>query len=183
MNLISALADLLEGQAKCGTTHLISIDGHAGAGKTTLAGELFLAFSLTRQVEVIHLEEIYGGWKDAVGPSLTQALTKLLEDLSNERTSLLPVFNWEFMEFDSPKEISPHDLIIIEGVGSAQEIVRKYATATIWLDVDPTTGLQRVLARDGMGIREQMLDWQVKEDAHFLKDHTRETADFILSAL
>lgn len=183
MNLVAAVEDLLSGPSNCGTTHLIAIDGRAGAGKTTLARELSLALGVTRHVNIIHLDEIYNGWENALGRSLTQTLSQLLDDLSSERVSSLPIFNWKDMAFDSQKEISPCDLMIIEGVGSAQEVVRKFATATIWLDIDPANGLQKVLDRDGMGIRKEMLQWQVREDAHFLSDRTRERADFVLSTL
>ena len=183
MNLVAVVEDLLSGPARCGTSHLIAIDGHAGAGKTTLAQELFLALGVTHGVEIIHLDEVYAGWENGLGKSLTHTLMKLVDDLSSARSSDLPIFNWTDRVFDSVKVISPCELIIIEGVGSAQEIVRKFATATIWLDIDPPIGLQRVLDRDGNSIHEQMLQWQQDEEELFLRDRTREKADFILLAI
>ena len=183
MNLIAALEDLLSGSSSCGTTHLIAIDGRAGAGKTTLAHELFLALSLTRNVTVIHLDEVYAGWEDALGEALTKTFTELLESLKQDQKYSLPIYNWNIMAFDSRREISPCDLIIIEGVGSAQSIVRECASATIWLDIDPALGLQRVLQRDGVEISEQMNQWQLDEAQLFQRDQTQKKADFILSTM
>jgi uridine kinase len=181
MNFIAAIDDLLSAPSRCGSTHIIAIDGRAGAGKTIFAQELMLALNLTRTVDILHLDSVYAGWENGLGTSLTRTLSKLVEDLANERASCLPIFNWSTMAFDSEKVISPCDLIIIEGVGSAQKVVRKLATTTIWLDIDPVIGFQRVVDRDGKEISDQVHQWQYDEDALFSRDHTRESADFILS--
>lgn len=94
-----------------------------------------------------------------------------------------PIYDWAWEQFDSTREIFPCDLIIFEGVGSAQRVVREFATATIWIDIDPQTGLQRVLDRDGTTIEVEMKLWQEREEEHFHADATRENVDFILSTL
>lgn len=183
MNLVKAVEDLLIAPSKCGSTHIIAIDGPAGAGKTTLSKELFLALSIHHKVDVIHLDEIYAGWDLALTQTLTDSLSEILESLSSNKTLTVPVYDWAWEQFDSTREIAPCDLIIIEGVGSAQRVVREFATATIWIDIDPHTGLERVLSRDGEAIKEQMKLWQMREKEHFLSDATRENVDFILSTL
>lgn len=183
MKLVTVIEDLLTEPARCGSTHIIAIDGRAGAGKTTLANELALALSLKRDVTVIHLDEIYAGWELALTETLTKSLSYIVSSLAAERAATVPIFNWHFHEFDSDREISPCDLVIIEGVGSAQRIVREMATASIWIEIDPQTGLERVLNRDGVAIETQMKLWQIREEAHFGMDKTRENADFILSTL
>ncbi len=183
MNLIAVLEDLLREPSRCGTSRVIAIDGRAGAGKTTLAHELFLAFGIERKVEVIHMDEIYSGWEDALGQRLTDTLTALLENISRGAKFQLPIFNWENSSFDSTREVSPVDLLILEGVGSAQSIVREYTSATIWLDVEASIGLRRVLVRDGNSLATQMQQWQLDEDAHFANDKTQQKADFVLSTV
>lgn len=183
MKLVTVIEDLLTEPARCGSTHIIAIDGRAGAGKTTLANELALALSLKRDVTVIHLDEIYAGWELALTETLTKSLSYIVSALAAERTATVPIFDWHFQEFDSEREISPCDLVIIEGVGSAQQIVREVATAAIWIEIDAQTGLERVLNRDGLAIESQMKLWQIREDEHFRTDETRENADFILSTL
>lgn len=181
MNLVAAIEDLLTKPPRCGSTHVIAIDGRAGAGKTTLANELSLALSLHRKVTVIHLDEIYAGWELALSDSLTDSLSQILKSISAGNMATFPIYDWGWEQFDSMREIFPCDLIIFEGVGSAQRVVREVATATIWIDVDPQTGLERVLDRDGEAIADQMSLWQVREEEHFLSDATRENVDFILA--
>lgn len=181
MNLAIALEDLLKEIPKCGTTHIIAIDGMAGAGKTTLAHELFLALSLDHVVNVVHLDEVYDGWADALGQSLRSKLTNLLLALSEGRQFALPIYDWSIGAFASEKVITPSDVLILEGVGSAQAVVRPWSTATIWLDIGAEEGLKRVLDRDGDSIENEMRVWQRKEAEHFFLDHTRESADFILA--
>lgn len=181
MNLVAVVEDLLTRPPRCGSTHIIAIDGRAGAGKTTLANELFLALSLHRKVTVIHLDEIYAGWELALSDALTTSLSQIMKSISAGESVTLPIYDWTWQQFDSTREIFPCDLIIIEGVGSAQRVVRNLATASIWIDIDQQRGLERVLGRDGIAIQDQMHLWQEREERHFLSDATRENADFILS--
>ncbi len=183
IDLTLALEDLLKSSPRCGKTHVIAIDGPAGAGKTTLANELFLSLSLKHRVEIIHLDEMYAGWDLALTEALTNTLSQVLETLSVGDLALYPIYSWTSGRFESERHILPCDVLIIEGVGSAQKLVREFTTATIWLDIDAQVGLSRVLVRDGIQIEEQMKRWQKRESEHFRADATRDNADFILSTI
>ena len=58
------------------TAQIILIDGPAGAGKTT--------FSLKLQNElgcqVVHLDDHYNGWDEALGQDLTNVLLNIVEN-------------------------------------------------------------------------------------------------------
>jgi uridine kinase len=129
------------------------------------------------------MDEIYDGWEAALGESLTARLSGLLEDLSRGALHPLPTYDWSAGAFNSYREIPPSDVLILEGVGSAQRVVREFATATIWLDIDPATGLTRVLERDGNMSEPYMSQWQINEDKHHHREKTRENADFVLSTI
>jgi uridine kinase len=157
---------------------LLAIDGPAGAGKTTLAAKLEVEFSSHSTVRTIHMDELYNGWSDALGQSLTDALQAITAAYLSGVECTIKIFNWHLLKFDREEVITPTDYLILEGVGAAQEIVRKAGATTYWLDIDAETGLKRVLARDGVHIEKEMRQWQIQQSIHFAKDQTRENCEF-----
>ena len=57
---------------------LIAIDGRAGAGKTTLAARFFDELAVDKSVEVIHMDDLYDGWENALNERLTQTLESIV---------------------------------------------------------------------------------------------------------
>lgn len=159
------------------TAQIILIDGPAGAGKTT--------FSLKLQNElgcqVVHLDDHYNGWDEALGQDLTNVLLNIVENFQNGKTSEVPKFNWHLAKFEGTKRIEPAEILIIEGVGAGQSKIRPFATTLYWVDTEPEIGLARVLARDGAEYKERIKLWQIREANHFQVERTREFADFIIS--
>jgi uridine kinase len=157
---------------------LLAIDGPAGAGKTTLAAKLEAEYSVHSTVRTIHMDELYNGWDDALGQSLTDTLQAITTAYLAGVECTIKIFNWHLMKFDREEVITPSDYLILEGVGAAQKIVREAGAITYWLDIDAETGLKRVLARDGAHIEKEMRQWQIQQSIHFAKDQTRENSKF-----
>ena len=157
---------------------LLAIDGPAGAGKTTLAAKLEAEYSVHSSVRTIHMDDLYDGWDDALGQSLTDVLHKITAAHLSGDQCTIKLFNWHVMKFDREEVIAPTDYLILEGVGAAQKVVRDAGAITYWLDIDPENGLQRVLARDGAHIEKEMRQWQIQQSIHFAKDQTRENSEF-----
>ena len=156
---------------------IILIDGPAGSGKTTLS----LHLSAELNCQVVHLDDHYNGWDEALGPDLTAVLLEIVENFVNGRTSVVPTFNWHLAIFEGNKEIAPAQTLIIEGVGSGQSQIRPFATKLYWVETEPEIGLARVLERDGADYEERIKVWQIREANHFQVERTREFADFIIS--
>ena len=161
---------------------LIAIDGRAGAGKTTLAARLFEELSLDKTVEVIHMDDLYNGWEKALDAGLTKTLESIVKSHHNKVVFEIEIFNWQLMSFDSKEEINPVDILILEGVGAGQKVVRDAGATLYWLDIDAEVGIQRVLNRDGNQIAPQMKQWQIAQEIHFMRDKTRENAEHIQSS-
>jgi len=161
---------------------LLAIDGPAGAGKTTLAAKLEAEYSVHSSVRTIHMDDLYDGWDDALGQSLTDVLHKITAAHLSGDQCTIKLFNWHVMKFDREEVIAPRDYLILEGVGAAQKVVRDAGAITYWLDIDEATGLKRVLARDGAHIEREMLQWQIQQSIHFAKDQTRENCEFKLTS-
>ena len=161
---------------------LYAIDGPAGAGKTTFAAKLEAELSLKGTVKVIHMDDLYNGWDNALSNPLSEILDRISTAHLAGREFVIKIFNWHIMAFDREERIAPTDYLIIEGVGAAQQIVRETGAITYWLDIEPEIGLQRVLDRDGAHLEVQMRQWQVDQDKHFARDETRENCEFKLTS-
>ena len=126
---------------------LVCIDGPAGAGKTTLAEQLA---QLRANAVVIHMDDLYDGWIDALDAQLT---ARLVERIRDPFLAAQPItyqrYDWYAGAFGETVTAPPTDLLVIEGVASAQQVMRSAAALSIFIDVDPAIGRQRVLDRDG----------------------------------
>jgi hypothetical protein len=128
------------------------------------------------------MDDLYNGWNDGLGQSLTDTLQAITAAYLSGNQCTVKVFNWHLMNFDREEVIVPTDYLILEGVGAAQKVVRDAGAITYWLDIDAETGLQRVLARDGAHIEEEMRQWQIQQSIHFAKDQTRENCEIKLTS-
>jgi uridine kinase len=161
---------------------LIAIDGRAGAGKTTLAAVLFAELKLKHSVDVIHMDDLYDGWDNALGVKLTQTLEIIVKAHQLNKTFEIDIYNWGSMKFDSTQKIEPVEILILEGVGAGQKVVRQAGATLYWLDIDPEVGIARVLKRDGNQIAAHMKQWQIDQEIHFESDKTRENAQHFQSS-
>jgi Ni2+-binding GTPase involved in maturation of urease and hydrogenase len=177
MELIAALADI----CKTSDQPIIAIDGPAGAGKTTLAATLSLALAKEFTITVIHMDDLYAGWDDALGKALTDSLTWITSSHKAKRDLIFTPFNWLQNNFDPPHHCASTSLLILEGVGSSQVAVVEFLSTSIWIDLDPIAGFQRVIERDGDQISESMTGWLDHQGQHFARDRTKERSEFILS--
>jgi uridine kinase len=177
MQLIAALLDLCKQKER----PIIAIDGPAGAGKTTLAREINLALSLEMSVNVIHMDDLYDGWNNALSEDLTQILLYLVSQHTNKKPVVIRKYNWATASFADSEEIPPADLLILEGVGSGDKALQDDLAALIWIDIDPEIGVKRVLERDGSQVADEMKKWVGAQEEYFSQHSTREKADFILT--
>jgi uridine kinase len=177
MDLINVLSEICHSTSQ----PIIAIDGPAGAGKTTLAQTISLALSPRMSTTVIHMDDLYNGWDFALDENLTKTLVWLARSHKDEKPLKYSSFNWVLGSFDAVKEIPSSQLLILEGVGSSQRSVEELITTSIWLDLDPQIGYQRVLDRDGENIANSMTLWLATQEQHFRVEDTKERCEFVLS--
>ena len=177
MDLIDALSDL------CNQTDqpIIAIDGPAGAGKSTLASDLQIALHPRFTSTIIHMDDLYDGWENALGEHLTQTLQSIVRAHKSRQEILLSHFDWTNYSFRAPVKVPTCELLILEGVGCGQSAIRKQLSALIWMEIESTQGLDRVLGRDGEQIRNQMEKWLITQEQHFQHEGTDKAADFIMT--
>lgn len=177
MDLIDALSDL----CKQTIQPIIAIDGPAGAGKTTLARNIALACGSQYSVTEIHMDDLYDGWDNALSSQLADVLSHIVESHKKQMPCSLSTYNWHEGRFNPPSQLDVAQLLILEGVGSGQLAIRDSLSALIWIDIEDSQGLARVLARDGNSIENQMRKWLATQEQHFRDEGTQKAADFVLT--
>jgi len=173
---ISELVELIKSSStKCGETKLICIDGPAGSGKTTLAN------SLSKYLDncpIVHMDEIYEGWEEALSQKTTNDLYQwVIEPLLKKQLIEFFKFDWTISERNEKVVIRSHPYLIIEGVGSSVKKVSEHASLKIWIEVNQSLGIERVLKRDGQQIKDQMKNWQIQELNYFNENKTKENSN------
>lgn len=155
---------------------IIAIDGPAGAGKSTLASRISHALS-DAQTAIIHMDDLYAGWDDALTTTLTKTLEiNIAQPASQGKAIEYRKYNWLAKAFGDLIRTKVPDILILEGVGAGQKAIRKYLDQLVWIDIEPEFGLARVLQRDGDYIETEMRIWQMRESEHFRSDNTRDCA-------
>ena len=177
MELIDALLDLTKSVAQ----PVIAIDGPAGAGKTTLASHLSAALSGKYRCTTVHMDQIYNGWKTPFDSTFTDALLRVVKAHKSERQIPLAQFNWQSGEYEESQLLEKSQLLILEGVASSHSMIRDEITVSLWIDIEPAIGLQRVLARDGASISDEMNNWLSLQAQHFATHDSQMRADFVLT--
>ncbi len=175
-SLTEVVATILNGERRNKHCRIIAIDGAAGAGKTTLAKRLIDSFSELQSI-VVHMDDVYDGWENALTPSLTKVLEgAIAKPVSEGKPFEYRKYDWLSKQFGDLQRFPSPQLLILEGVGSGQKAVRKYLDQLIWIDIESEVGLNRVLRRDGDYIENHMRIWQFRESEHFHSDNTRDCA-------
>jgi hypothetical protein len=163
---------------RCGAVRVICVDGPAGSGKTTLADLIGRAAG---DAPVVHLDDLYEGWAQPLGPPLAARLRAwLLDPWSLGHEGRHPRYDWLAGQYVGWVEVPAAPLVVLEGCGSAAAGVRERAALVVWVEADEDVRLARGLARDGAALEPQWRTWQAAEAAHFADDGTRAAADAIV---
>ena len=174
-NLSELVDKVNESSKKCGQRKIIVIDGPAGSGKTTLAKSLS---GLLENCPIIHMDEIYEGWENALSPKTSQDLVEWIINPLLENNSIEYIkYDWNLGQRIEKVVINNSKIIIIEGVGSSSFEISKHASLKLWIEVNKETGINRVLTRDGLQIQEQMKTWQSQESKFFIENNSKENSD------
>lgn len=160
--------------ARCGAVRVACIDGPAGSGKTTLAGQL----GAVTGAPVVHLDDLYQGWSQELGGPLAARLAAwLLDPWEAGLPGRHLRYDWVAGSYVNWVEVPTAPTIILEGCGCASAAVRPRAALVIWVDAPPAVRLARGLARDGSELADRWSEWQRREAEHFIADGLPEAAD------
>lgn len=160
---------------------LVTVDGPAGAGKTTFAAALADALRMRgARVGTIHLDDLYDGW-DGLDDRLTERLADwVVTPLTEGRPIRHRVYDWHAGRYGAWRELPPADVVVVEGVGAGQPVIADVASLKIWVEAPPQVCRERGLARGGVGVAEHWAAWTRREAEHFARYRTRDRADVVL---
>jgi len=175
----SAAALLLEQlptlPARLGRTVLIAIDGRSGAGKSTLAAQVSEA---TGGV-VVELEYLYPGW-DGLEAGVQIAADEVLAPVSLGQDAVIPQWDWRANEWGRPLRLSPPNLLILEGVGAASKVIRRWSSLTVWLELGEADRLRRAKGRGWETYEGHWEQWARQEESLLRREGLPQAADRIL---
>jgi len=97
---------------------IATVDGWAGAGKTTLASFLEKNFADKLSVFTLHMDDLYDGWSDPLGEKLTAKLQEIVKAHISRSSYRTTRYDWFKNAPGEEFEIPVTDFLIIEGVGS-----------------------------------------------------------------
>jgi uridine kinase len=179
---IDSLLDYVQAApARLGRTRLISVDGPAGSGKSSLAGRIAArAEARGLHTLVLHMDDLYDGWNGAIrGFGLLR--DHVLKRLADGREGRYRRYDWNLGAYAELHVVPVTlDLLIVEGVTSANRDADAWQSLRVWIETTNEIRLDRGIARDGEALRDHWLDWMRWERDHFAMENTRGRADVIV---
>lgn len=168
-------------QPKAGRTKLLGIDGHGGAGKSTLAALLAGKFN----AEIIHTDD-FASWDNPKDwwPLL---LKRVLEPIAKGAETLsYPRSRWWPDHMPEPvvdQRVTP--VMILEGVSALRREFRRYVAFGIFVSVSREACLARGVAHDAnMAPRAEVQrlweQWYSDEVGYMRRDDPEGYADVVL---
>ncbi len=161
--------------ATLGRGRLVSIDGPAGAGKTTLADEVA---ALAPGAVVIHMDDLYEGWDGL--PEVGRQMAGLLRPLADRLPGSYRRYDWHAGAFAETVTVEPTDLLVLEGVGSGCRMHDDLIGVLVWVDAPYDLRMRRGIDRDGEDFAPHWQAWAEAEQVVFAHHRTRQRADLVI---
>jgi uridine kinase len=174
---------VLSRPARLGPVRLVTIDGPAGSGKTTLAAAV-AAGCAARGVTaaVVHLDDLYAGWSGLQGDLWPRLSAQVLEPLRRGRDGRFQRYDWVAGAFAEWVDVPRPDVLVIEGCGSGRRAGDALRSVLVWVEADDDLRLTRGLERDGAAARAHWERWMAEEREHYSREGTRGRADIAVDA-
>lgn len=168
-------------------TALVAIDGRAGSGKTTLAGELARE---NAGIRVLHADELQRPQADAEWEDWTPGesaanfvkeapLRDVLSLLAAGREARYRPYDWAAHEPGPPATVPPGGIILVEGAYTLRRSLRPYYGLKIWVECDDEVRAARLRARPAPSPG-WLEAWVEGEDFYLAHERPDAAADLVI---
>ena len=177
-------AHLARRTQQVGSTLLVTIDGPAGAGKSTYAAELATALTeLGYPTAVITMDDLYNGWDGLLDPNLEDNLRAwIVHPLQTGQAIRHPVFDWAQGRYRDSRELPKVSALIVEGVGAGHPVLGDQAETQLHLEATESLRSERLQHRTGPPPDQWWPQWQEQEAAYFNQYDPAAHADRIITS-
>jgi uridine kinase len=158
---------------------VVAVDGHGGAGKSTLASELseMLRAGMIHTDDFASPENPVHWWPRLIEEAL-EPIARGAPNISYVRSS------WGSEQSPEPVRDQPvTPVMILEGVASARREFRPYLAYAIWVDAPKDVCIARGVARDGETMRNQWESWWRQEEEYIREHRPVQFADTVISGV
>ena len=182
-DLVEKINHLLESKDQV----LIAIDGHSGAGKSSLAFDLSQEFICN----LFHMDDFFLREEQRTPERYRQPggnvdyerfLEEVLLPLTKKQPFQYRTFDCQTMSFGNAVQVQPKKLNIIEGSYSQHPTLTIFYDIRIFLDITPEQQSNRILQRNGSFMHQRFLkEWIPLENAYFGAYKIKENCQYVLS--
>ena len=165
---------------------LISIDGHCGSGKTTVANYLQEQLGCS----LFHMDDFFLQPHQRTEERLNEPggnvdYERFQEEVLNHITDQAGLhfrpFSCREWKLGEPVFAPYHDIVLVEGSYSHHPYFKNCYDLKIFLDISPEEQKKRILARDGKAVWPMFEEkWIPMENRYFEAFHIKENSDFVL---
>ena len=180
------LIDLLKKVNALDKHSVILIEGHAGAGKSTLANILNDVF----HYPIVHTDDFFLQPNQRTQERLCEVggnldyerfYNEVVKPINNKESFDYQIFDCMSMSLTDYAHICFDSSIIVEGSYSMHPYFKDYATFKIFLDIDNQTQIERIRNRNGEFLTQKFInEWIPKENAYFDYFNIKDNADYII---
>jgi len=182
-DLIEKINRLLESKDQV----LIAIDGHSGAGKSSLAKFLSQRFDCN----IFHMDDFFLREEQRTTERLNEPggnvdyerfLEEVLKPLKKKEAFQYRVFDCQTMNFGDVKQVQAKKFNIIEGSYSQHPTLVSQYDLKVFLDIIAEEQSNRILHRNGTFMHKRFIDeWIPQENTYFKAFSIKEKSNIVLS--
>lgn len=164
---------------------LVAIDGHAAAGKSTLARLICSVFDCN----VIQMDDFFLPPSMRTDKRLNEAggnvhyerfMEEVILPLKKNTAFSYGIFDCSVMSVKEKREVEPKILNIIEGSYSCHPFFQSPYDIQVFLDITQNEQMERILERNGSKMAERFREvWIPMENRYFEQFSVKEKCDFL----